>query len=508
MMLLLRPLLILLLATMATGPAHAALHVQFGEADLTPNTPVTVHGPLLQLQTGGGTTLSFQQGSRFLIAPGGRITLLSGNLRVGPAGGDTLALTLPQGPATIAPLTALTITAGPLQSSGKVYQGSVAFPTQTFQSGQGFTLTAQGPAATFTPAPAQTPQPQPSLPNTPEQQTSEPTPNSQPEPSPAPPQKSPAEPEPTPEVEPEPELEPQPNPQPNPQPDIISEPTPTPLPPQPEVISTNYTQTNMAIGFSQNMETALAPNANVTTLTFDTFSDDTLAPNSILTSRFGLNPTRLSRGTATLAEWSSPNTTAGVARWVGGDFDVVQNNTLTTLPNTEDAGDDTIPLPPRQNLSLHMVWGAAPTAIPTAGTLTYTLAAATQPTYTNGTPSPGATFSGNLSIAFKPGFSGQVGTYQFTGEVAMPAQSESDSPATYHMATAAKGIALSKNAFASPGTLAVTAAPGAVACPTGTCTGTVNVSGFGAGMAQAGAVYSINPQAPVGITGAALFTAE
>ncbi len=508
-------LLCCLLPSLALATTGAnGYKVTFGESDLTPEMPHHVTGPLLQVQSAGGTTLSFQQGSRFIITNDNGITLLSGNLRVGPAGGDMLLLTLPQGAATIAPLTALTITASAAQASGKVYQGQLVVSDKTFNTGQGFVLTRSGAQTTFTPAPAEAPQPTTVAAQqtqaTPESPSEEPTP-----PAPQPEAEQPQTPtDPTPAPEPEtptgptpPQPEPQPDPQPQPEPEPTPQPEPEPepqTPAAPVLLDSNITLTNAAIGFSRNMSEGLTPGALQTKLVLDSFSDNSFAPNTILTSRHNVT-TRLLRGTSQLAEWSSHNAVAGIARWVGGSQMSVKGNTVTELPNSHVTETEDGPLTTPH--SLHMVWGEKGIAPTLTGTLTYTLAAATQPTYTDGTASDGATFTGNLAITFGRGFSGTVGTYQFEGEVTMPATAPESAPTTYQLSTAHTAVPFNTAAFTSPGDLTVTAPTGATACPTGSCTGTVNVAGFGNGMATAGALYSINPTGPVGIEGAALFTA-
>lgn len=84
---------------------------------------------------------------------------------------------------------------------------------------------------------------------------------------------------------------------------------------------------------------------------------------------------------------------------------------------------------------------------------------------------------------------------------------DTDTATTYHMTTADTPVPFNVTAFSSPGDVKVTATPNATACPTGSCIGSVNIAGFGNGMTTAGALYTINPTGPVGIEGAALFTA-
>ncbi|TKW60441.1 MAG: hypothetical protein DI628_05905 [Blastochloris viridis] len=505
-----------LLSCLLPAIAFADYKVAFGEADLTPEVPQHVTGPLVQLQSAGGTTLSFQQGSRFVIGKGNRITLLSGNMRVGPAGGDMLLLTLPQGPATVAPLTALTITASAAQASGKVYQGQITVSDKTFNTGQGFVLTRNGAESTFSPAPAEAPQP--TTVTTPQNQMPQPqTPAEEQPPAPQPETEQPPqsqEPdvvtpqEPTPEqptIPTTPQPEPEPQPEPQPEPEVQTEPQPEPQTPSaPELLDSNVTLNSAVIGFSRNMSEGLTANATQTKLLLDSFSDNTFAPNTVITNRFATS-TRLMRGTSQLAEWASNGNVAGIARWVGGSQMVVKGSAVTELANSHSTETENGPLTTPH--SLHMVWGQTGVAPTLNGTLNYTLAAATQPTYTDGTASDGAHFTGNLSITFDKGYSGAIGHYSFNGEVTMPASSPEANATTYTLTTANTPVPFNAAAFTSPGDLHVTSTPNATACPTGSCTGTVNIAGFGNGMGTAGALYTINPTGPVGIEGAALFTA-
>lgn len=476
----------LLLPTLAL----AEYKIAFGEGSTQSETEQTVTGPLLQLQSPGGTLVSFQKGARFRVGADNRITLLSGNLRIGPAGGDMLLLTLPQGNATVAPLTALTVTANGAQASGKVYQGQLTVADKSFQSGQGFVLTSNGAQPTFSPAPAQAPQPETPAP--------QPTASQQPVTEPSPPEEPAVPtPEPTPTPEPEPQPEPEPYPAPAPLPDLQPEPEPE-LPQAPLLLDTATTLSGMVIGLSEHTDTATTARTTHTSLRMNSYSNGTFSPHMVLTSRFGLNETRLLQGTATQAEWASVGAVAGLARWVGGNLQVVKNGVITELPNSTET--ETEPLAH----SLHLVWGQTPSAIPTMGTLHYTLTTATQPTYTNGTSTAGANFTGTLSLTFQPGYSGKIGTYAFTGTATVPA---GETATTYHMTTGEAPVKLTATAFANQGALTVTANTAeAPACPGGTCTGTVNVAGFGAGMATVGALYNINPNGPVALEGAALFT--
>lgn len=532
----------------------------FGTQRFTPNTAHTVTGPLVQLQTPGGSILSFQQGSQFKIDDTGTVTLTSGNLRVGPVGTTPLTLNLPQGPVTIAPLTALTVTVNGTQTTGRIYQGNLETEGRTFTTGQGFLLNASGAHGTFTPAPAQAPAPvtitalepaagpatstpptnilQPVLrPNATiqpaAQQPTTPTPPaSQPEPATPQPQPEPEiqlpEP-PAPEIQPEPEIE-QPQPEPTPEPEITPEPEPQPEPeitpepepqpePEPEVqlpeLPIQLPRQNLYTTFAQEIPGVALINAYnaPTTHLISTFTNGTQTLDET-SSRYlyGLTTTRLNRGSAANLNTANHGPTSGLGRWVGGDLIAITGNNVTTIANTTTVTDgETTTILPN---SLHYVWGERPTAPTTPGLITYNLFAATQPTYSGTTgntlSSEGATFTGNLAIDFSPAPGGVVGTYNFSGNVAMPTITQTETgPETtttnYALATLPGGGVLT-TALTNTGTLTVNAPTGAAACPNG-CTGSLNIAAFGEGMKDIGTTYTINPGAETSINGAALFTA-
>ncbi|RYD42235.1 MAG: hypothetical protein EOP85_11495, partial [Verrucomicrobiaceae bacterium] len=149
----------LALALLATPIlAHAApAKALFGTQRFTPAQNHHVTGPLVQLETQSGATLSFQQGAQFRINEDGTILLASGNLRIGPVANSPLTLTLPQGTVTVAPNTALTVTANAHNSTGRIYHGEVTSGRTTFSNGQGFVITPSGARGTFSPAAAQAP---------------------------------------------------------------------------------------------------------------------------------------------------------------------------------------------------------------------------------------------------------------------------------------------------------------------------------------------------------------
>ena len=519
----------------------------FGTQKFTPNTNHTVTGPLVQLQTATGSVLSFQQGARFKIDDTGTITLNSGNLRIGPVGNAPLTLNLPQGPVTVAPQTALTVTVQNNQTTGRIYQGNLEADGRTFSTGQGFMLNSSGAHGTFTPAPAQTPSPfnlaalepaagpapqtPPTTPQQPDLQRPftpitvnpvQPTPKPGPETNPTPPQTGPAitptpEPQPAPQPEPQPQPEPVPTPQPEPTPSPQPEPTPEPEAQAP----TTITRPGLYAAFSQDVEGIIKPDNNLSTtgnFLLSQFANGTqtltesqsVYPISAITSR-------LNQGSALNLNATSHGTTSGLGRWVGGQLVAINTAgpNLNVLPinntTTTTEGGETIIHPN----SLHYVWGELPTAIPTSGRLTYNLFSATQPTYTGSTgntmASQGGIFTGNLAIDFSHGSNGVIGTYHFNGTVSMPETTTApdgtlaNSTSTYTIANNPLGSTI-RNNFANTDVLNVNATAGAAACPTG-CTGTVNVAGFGVGVKDAGALYTINPGATTGITGAALFTA-
>lgn len=511
----------------------------FGTQNFTPDTLHTVTGPLVQLQTEGGTTLSFQQGARFPISTAGTVTLHEGNLRVGPAGTTPLQLNLPQGPITVAPLTALTVTAQPTQTSGRIYQGNLTANDRTFTTGEGFLLTPSGAHGTFTPAPAQAPAlvnlddiapaagPLTATPPTTAGQpillssakirpTNTTNPTTQP-PITEEPVTQPTQPEPelptTPTPEPEPELPTIPEPE---TPVIPTIPTPQPEPePITELPPTPITRSGLYAAWSEDLGLPMPTNKGQSTGEFSLTkaTDGTQYLEATQTKSFP-TVTTLSRGTALNLDATSHGSTSGLGRWVGGELvaTITNPNDTTTLPLTRTTTTYENPEAPTITpKSLHYVWGEKPTAIPTSGRLNYTLFSATQPTYTGTTlSSEGATFNGNLAIDFKPGFSGKIGTYHLNGTVTMPEVTQTETGPTttnavYTLSTATTGAPLVGTNFGNISTLNVTATPGATACPNG-CSGTVNAAAFGVGAKDAGILYAINPTGPVGITGAAIFT--
>jgi hypothetical protein len=77
------------------------------------------------------------------------------------------------------------------------------------------------------------------------------------------------------------------------------------------------------------------------------------------------------------------------------------------------------------NQGLHYVVGVPTAVLPTTGTATYAMLGATQPTYMNGSTSPG-TFSGSLSVTFAPA----AATVGMTFNVTMPDRSYAFSGST------------------------------------------------------------------------------
>lgn len=526
-------LLTLLLLTATT--AHATpVKTLFGTQRFTPNNAHTVTGPLVQFQTPDGTTLSFQQGARFTIADNGTVTLTSGNLRVGPAGDQPLTVNLPQGPITVDPLTALTITADNTQSTGRVYHGNMRAEDRTFTTGEGFVIKPSGARGTFTPAPAQTPTPlsvepaagptqsqtpplnqQPSYqppattaqlpqqPSQPEDPATPPVSNPEPPETTEPPVTNPPETEPPVTTDPEIPTTPEPEPETQPEPE-----------PEPEAeIPTPIIRSGLLASFSDAELNQSAPDnihAIPSTFQLSEYQNGTQTLDETRTNYFNITTSSLLRGTAENKDATSNGATAGLGRWVGGELIAVKNGATSFIPNytTTTEGEDTITTPN----SIHYVWGEKATAIPTFGRISYNLFAATQPTYTGTTQSSeGGTFNGTLAINFAPQSDGAVGTYNFAGTVTMPQVTQTEtgpatSTATYNISTMSPGVTIKGNSFNNMGNLAVTASQGAIACPNG-CTGTINAGGFGQGMNTVGTLYNINPNGDIGINGAALFTA-
>ncbi len=515
--------------------AHAApARALFGTQRFAPATNHQVTGPLVQLQTTGGATLSFQQGAQFKVDDDGTISLTSGNLRIGPVASTPLTLKLPQGVVTVAPNTALTITAQATKTTGRIYQGEATTQGTTFSNGQGFVLTPSGARGTFTPNAAQTPAPSPVTEATPATHLAFNRPAT-PEPQPEPTQPEQTEPETsteqpplptTPEQEdtpdPQPEIPPETQPetgtptQPHNPPETGPEETPEEIP-QPNLPPVTIRASNVMASFSQQFGNVPQPDniqANAGTFTLNAYQNGLHELLQTETTDTGTNAIRLSIGTALQADTFSTGGTAGLGRWVGGELlrtsgrqSSLINNTFVTV-----TADETTTIIPN---SLHYVWGerSDPATIPTSGRITYALAAATQPTYTGTAQALGAgTFTGNLSIDFTTPVNSMVGTYHFSGAVTMPQTMQTETGpttanVTYHIATDPAGIPLSSKSFANMGALSVAAPASALACPTG-CTGTVNAAGFGNGMSSVGTLYAINPTGETGINGAALFTAN
>lgn len=515
--------------------AHAApVKALFGTQRFSPQQNHRVTGPLVQLQTQGGATLSFQQGAQFKISEDGTITLASGNLRIGPVANTPINLALPQGNVTIAPNTALTITANATKSTGRIYHGEVTAEGTTFSQGQGFLITPSGARQTFTPAAAQAPtihaaeattypliaytqnQSTPPAPQPEEEQEEEPA--TQPQP--------PAE-EPTtpPDTTPQPQDDDTPTPPVTPQPEDNTPPVTPPetttepsTPPEPEPPVTILPPVAVPVGnlmasFSEELTGIPMPdNIHGTPSTFrlNRYTNNQHELLQTETATLGVNPIRLNIGTALQADTFSIGPTAGLGRWVGGELLRTAGRQSSLINNTfaVPEADETTTLIPN---SLHYVWGEKATNVPTSGRVTYSLAAATQPTYTGTSQALGAgSFTGNLSIDFETPVNSIVGVYHFNGTVTMPQTIQTETGQTttnvnYNISTVTGGVPLSSNTFSNASPLTVTAPTGALACPSG-CTGTVNAAGFGNGMSTVGTLYNINPTGPVGINGAALFT--
>ncbi|PZP39910.1 MAG: hypothetical protein DI585_02570 [Pseudomonas fluorescens] len=526
--------IVLSACVLAAGHAEASpLSHIFGKEQPAVGTPLQVEGPLLQVQTEGGTTLSFQHGSSFEVKDDGAVDLKKGNLRVGPAGGDTLKLALPNGEAEIEPLSAVTITVDKGKASGRVYQGSMNVMGRTFTSGEGFEVTAKGAHATFTPQPAQAPalnsQPMPAdegkvvvaVTDKTELKRWVPVYSMAGEDGPNKPNEMPQPTDPTPET-PQPEIPPVTTPQPEvpgtqPNPDTPEVPV-TPPDETPEVPTTppdtpeipqqvKRDIENASIAFSgTDVSEGLEVRSGQMTLGAYVDENGTLNMDSVESSVAGLDPVRLFKGTAEVRDVQQIGNTAGLGRWVGGHLVAVKNGMATDIANhvVRGEGEEAVTIPN----SVHFVWGERATQLPTSGRVEYALHSATQPTYSvrDGSAVPESTgnvFNGTLAVDFRRTYSGNAGTYHLNGAVTAAGENQ-----VYTMATGAGGVGFKETQLSNLGGLNVTSGADAIACPGGTCSGTVNMLGFGTGMTQAGVAYSINPTGNVGMDGAALFVAN
>ncbi|MFB0874258.1 MULTISPECIES: hypothetical protein [unclassified Sphingobium] len=117
------------------------------------------------------------------------------------------------------------------------------------------------------------------------------------------------------------------------------------------------------------------------------------------------------RGTATDVQKGGIAGVIGWSRWAGGKVTLTGNSTTLGA-----------------NQSVHNIWGQAATNVPTSGTATYKLVAATQPTSDAGAAAPG-TFTGSFGVDFagrKVGwdatidFGGQSYAYSTSGGISAP----------------------------------------------------------------------------------------
>lgn len=405
-----KPLLTIFALLTATTAYADMPTILFGQnnlsSPLTPNQPLTVAGPLVQLQMADGTILSLQQGSHFRLDSTGAVTFLSGNLRLGPSGNLPLPITLPTGPATIAPLTALTLTANNTETTGRIYHGSATLQGRIFSNGEGFRLTPSGPHGTFTPAPAQSPAytnlaqiepaagPAPALtpptpathtdltirqPRTPATTAQQPTQTPPVETPPAenppatsqPPQTDPTQPTDTPPTNDQPTQNPPADNPPVDNPPADTPPTGTPQqseqtppadtpppaettqpdqPSQPEQeapapeVPTTKPQSGLYGAWSSTLGVA-QPNGTDAipgTFTMAQYADGTEQLEATKATYLRTNISILQRGTASQMDVASDASTAGLGRWVGGQLTSISGATAHPVATTFDNSTNTL----------------------------------------------------------------------------------------------------------------------------------------------------------------------
>jgi hypothetical protein len=146
---------------------------------------------------------------------------------------------------------------------------------------------------------------------------------------------------------------------------------------------------------------------------------------------------------------------------------------------------------------MHYLVGIPTLTMPTEGTASYSLAGATQPTFSDGSRAPGL-FAADAVVRFASGRDTRVGldaTVRFADDT------------RYRFATtggladpAASNLTMTgANAFR--GNLAVQSdAPGALGCAQGGCRATVNGTFLGPEAARIGLGYTVSGQAPGGTT--------
>lgn len=177
-----------------------------------------------------------------------------------------------------------------------------------------------------------------------------------------------------------------------------------------------------------------------------------------------------------------------VERWAGGEthgnyYNDYNGTTIAELGRTSYQG-------------YHLVYGEPGTNIPVTGYASYTLAAATNPTFDKGQTAPG-TFTGTLGFTFGPTFKAGV---EFA--VAMPGDK------TYLIATAGGAAApsaiisysdLTEGLFSIP---SIAVAQGGIACPTSNCNAIVYGLIGGDAASSVGIAYQIiDFSSPVDATG-------
>ncbi|MEZ5728926.1 MAG: hypothetical protein R3E48_13570 [Burkholderiaceae bacterium] len=99
-------------------------------------------------------------------------------------------------------------------------------------------------------------------------------------------------------------------------------------------------------------------------------------------------------GTTALAEHGSdPYVSWG--RWTGGDVHVTGSAYVYRAPYTSNQG-------------MHYLVGSPALGLPTQGRFSYSLVGATQPTFSDGSTSPGS-FAGRIGVQFAPGSAARIG---------------------------------------------------------------------------------------------------
>gem|GEM_PF-1573447 len=185
----------------------------------------------------------------------------------------------------------------------------------------------------------------------------------------------------------------------------------------------------------------------------------------------------LERNSNQSLERGNANDEIFVERWAGGEthgnyYNDYNGTAFSSLGRTSYQG-------------FHFAYGEVGTNIPTSGLATYTLAAATKPTFDKGQTAPG-TFTGTLGITFGPSFKAGVDFL-----VSMPGDHD------YHILTA--GGAAAPSATLSYSDLAngvfmvnnIAMAQGGIACPTSNCLALIDGVIGGDAASSIGIAYQI-----------------